>query len=108
MTALDQYNLNDVMSVIGRFYVRDPLNTSMRTLTDPTTAKCYVEQPNNTVEVEYTYPSSPEISKLAVGIFMIDIPASISGPWRFRWDGDGAVEASVEGYCVVLPSKVLG
>lgn len=106
MTALDKYNLNDIISVIGRFWTRDPI-TLIRTPADPTTAKCYVETPLSTVETLYTHPVA-QITKLAVGVYIIDIPASIAGTWRFRWDGDGAVEASDEDYCMVLSSKVLG
>ena len=107
MTAKDIYALNDVIGVIGRFYTKDPL-TGNKTLADPTTVKCYVETPGNSVEVAYVYLTAAEITRLSIGIFLIELSANKAGTWRFRWDGDGSVEASDEDYCIVQPSKVLG
>lgn len=107
MTAKDIYALDDVIGVIGRFYTKDPL-TGIRVPKDPSTVTCYVETPGDAVEVSYIYQLAAEITRLAEGTFLIELPASKAGTWRFRWDGDGDVEASDEDYCIVQPSKVLG
>jgi hypothetical protein len=59
-------------------------------LADPTSIFCYVVDPNG-VTTEY---SGGQITRDSEGIYHVQITPSVSGYWRYKWQGTGALVAS--------------
>lgn len=63
-------------------------------LVDPSAILVRVRAPG-AAEVTYTTSSTPAIVKDGTGLYHVDVPASSSGTWRYRWETtnpDGADE----------------
>lgn len=63
--------------------------------TDPTTVTCRVRSPAGTTTVDTYSPGS--ITKDSTGVYHLDVNASESGQWWYRWEGTGAVQQADEG-----------
>lgn len=75
-------------------------------LTDPTTITLTVRKPNSP-SVTYAYALSPAIvTKDAVGKYHVDLDLHLSGAWKYKWAGAGAVIAAEEGRIFVRSSSV--
>ncbi len=76
------------------------------TLTDPTLVEVVLRKPDLT-EVLYTFPSSPEITKLGVGSYRFTLKMLESRTHVVRPVGDGVVNKSQEVFIEVTESMFL-
>ncbi len=74
--------------------------------TDPTTITARVKKPDGTVTVS-VYGTDVALVKDSVGNYHIDVDATASGTWRYRFEGTGAAKAAEEGTFIVERSRVL-
>lgn len=70
---------------------------------DPTTVTARIKNPNN-VETAYVYGVDNEVVRDAAGYYHIDVPLTLAGTWRYRWEGTGANMAASEGALTVTAS----
>lgn len=103
---MNTYTRGTPVNLVERFYAVDPL-TEDGTLADPTDVVFTILSPDND-ETTYTYGVDPEVSKLAVGVYLCELGAELpTGTYSYRCDGTGALVASSEGAFDVIPSGVL-
>jgi len=76
------------------------------TPTDPAALTLTVRAPDGT-STEYVYLTDPEIVRDSAGVFHADIPAPLSGPWAWRWEGTGAAAGVDEGVYYVERSLIV-
>ena len=62
---------------------------------DPDEVTFMVRNEPNQVNASFTYGAG-EVSKLTVGHYYIEYEPLFSGPWRYRFEGSGAVVAVAE------------
>jgi hypothetical protein len=62
---------------------------------DPAVVQVLVRIPVGTVTT-YVYGVAPEVVKVNVGIYYIDMPLTAAGEWHVRWEGIGTNQAAVE------------
>lgn len=76
----------------------DPLDPSVITFT--------MKKPGSQ-PVSYTYGGSPPlIMRTGIGAYYIDVNLDVSGIWRYKWTGAGALVAAEEGSIFVRASNV--
>ncbi len=75
------------------------------TPTDPATLTLTVRAPDGT-STDYVYLTDTEIVRDSAGVFHADIPAPLSGPWAWRWEGTGTAAGVDEGVYYVERSLI--
>lgn len=73
---------------------------------DPGTVTFYCKLPDGT-ELEYVYPTDPELVKEAVGTYYVDLANDQVGPWQYTFQGTGNNPGSMGDAYVVLPDPAL-
>ena len=71
---------------------------------DPATVKVKVKLPDTTV-LTYEHGTDPELMKVTVGNYQLNLPLTVAGDWWVRWESTGAYAAAEEARVVVLPSQ---
>jgi len=95
---VNTYDKGDVVRVTGAF------TNAAGAAQDPSTVRFKFKDPANTVTT-YTYPTDAQLVRDSTGNYHVDVDASISGEWDYRWEGSGAVGKSAgEGKFEVAPS----
>lgn len=72
------YDLGDVATISAEF------KNGAGAFTDPASLSVEVRKPTGTL-VTYTYPTSPEVIKDAVGKYHVDVACDTAGQWRSEW-----------------------
>ena len=67
-----------------------------RNLVDPTVVTARIEDPAGT-ETVYIYNSGPQIVRVSVGVYYVDVDLTAKGIWYYRFEGTGAVKAASQG-----------
>lgn len=74
---------------------------------DPTTTTLMVKDPTGT-ETTYTFGVDPGVVQDSVGAYHMELTASISGVWIYKWRGIGSVvQTTPDTYFRVEASEVL-
>lgn len=73
---------------------------------DPGALRLKVKPPAGAVTT-YTFGSSAEIIKDAVGRYHADIQLTAAGVWAYRWELDAPNAGAVEGVITVQKSRVI-
>ena len=73
---------------------------------DPTAVKCHVLKPSSTTASFIYAVSTGTIVRTGTGVYYLDITTTGHGEYGIRWDGTGAVVASVSGWFSVRPHRV--
>lgn len=81
------YEIDTAIELQGVF-----LNALTGVYADPTAITLYVNDPTNT-QTTYTWPSAT-IVRDSTGHFHQIITPAISGTWKYKWQGTGAVVAT--------------
>lgn len=87
------FDVSDVARLRVKFFRK--LDSGAELLTDPSAITCRVKDPLNVI-VLYTFGVDPELERITVGVFKLEIPVPIVGVWEFRWKGTGAVAVADE------------
>lgn len=98
MTEIPTFDVGDLVRCAGEF--RDLNNV----LVDPSTVKFKFRKPDKSI-TEYTYPSSVQLVKVAVGKYQVDLDATATGTWFYRFFSTGSAQAAGEGEFRVAVSK---
>lgn len=94
---MNSYDKGDLVRVTGTF------TNASDAATDPTTVTCKVKTPAG-VTTTYLYGTDAALVKDSTGVYHLDITASTSGQWWYRWEGTGAVEQADEDTFIIEPS----
>jgi hypothetical protein len=97
MSTTDAYDEGELVACQVTF-----TNTASGAAVDPTTVTIKVRDPNGTLTT-YTY-AGDTITKVAVGVYKVEVPASIPGTWYYRAESTGSQSAK-EAQFFVRPSK---
>lgn len=100
MTEPNSYDLGDLVRISGVF--KDAAGEAI----DPTSVSFRLRDPAGTVTT-YVYGVAAELVKDSTGNYHIDVGASASGTWRYRWQSTGTGQAAEEGAFVVEPSGLV-
>jgi hypothetical protein len=100
MTEPNSYDLGDLVRVTGAF--KDAAGEPI----DPTAVSFKLRDPTGAVTT-FVYGVAPALVKDSTGHYHIDVSASMSGTWRYRWESTGAGQAAEEGAFVVAPSGLV-
>lgn len=73
---------------------------------DPSTVTFRVRKPDDTVTA-YVYGTDEEVVKDATGNYHVDVSATTSGRWFYRWEGGGTGQSAGEKTFRVQASRVL-
>lgn len=73
-------------------------------VTDPTAVALQIKEPDG-VLTAYAYPPAGTITKVSAGVYAAQVLLDKSGPWLYRWEGTGAVNAAREGTLIVDESE---
>lgn len=84
------YDKGDLVRVSGMFA------DSAGVATDPTVVKFSFTNPAGTTTT-YTYPTDVQLVKDSTGNYHVDIDASSSGTWLYRFYSTGTGQAAAEG-----------
>lgn len=90
----NQYDNGDLVRVSVVF--TDSSNANV----DPTVVKVSVKTPAG-VTTTYTYGTDAALVKDSAGHYHLDIDASASGTWHYRWFSTGTGQAAAESFFVV-------
>lgn len=72
--------------------------------TDPSTIVFKIKSPNEDTD-SYTYGTDSEVVRVSTGVYSYQQVVSTVGEWFYRWSGDGAVNAAIEGSIHVRPTE---
>lgn len=75
------------------------------TVADPTAVTFTFEDPDGN-QTTYTYGVDSQLTRDATGIYKVDLLLSLSGAWKIRWLGTGAVAVAFES-TINVPASVL-
>jgi hypothetical protein len=75
-------------------------------LTNPTTVTVQTLDPSGNI-VEYTNASAPAVVNPSLGVFQCTITPVLTGIWKYRWEGAGAVIAASEQSFEIRPSAFM-
>ncbi len=84
---MSQFLIGDEVKLVYNITVQD-------TYTDPTTPAIIVLRPNGT-KTTFTI-ADPEMTKLDVGKYEIDIDVTLAGEWIVLWSGDAPAQGVQE------------
>ena len=91
------YHKGDLVRCTGTF------TNAAGTATDPDVVKASIRSPSTTTT--YTYGTDAELVKSATGIYYVDVSASASGVWWYRFFSTGTGQGAGETHFVVDESK---
>lgn len=96
--AINTYNVGQLVRITGIFL------DAFGAAADPTTATLSVLWPSGTSQV-YEYGGSPEVVyRDGVGSYFIDLDATESGDYHYKWEGTGTADSTDEDQFTVFPS----
>ena len=98
--SLIGYDLGDVIRCSGSFV------NSASTAIDPTNVYAKIKVPSGTITT-YTYGVDAELVKDSVGNYHVDVDASTSGTFLYRFYSTGTGQAAEEAAFVVEPSLLV-
>lgn len=64
--------------------------------TDPTSVTAKIETPGSVITT-YTYLSTADIVRQALGVYYIDVDLDEGGIWKYRFEGIGNLKAASQG-----------
>lgn len=86
------YQENSGINIVERFWEIDPI-TEASTPADPTDVYIHIIAPDDTDTV-YHYPGDPEITRSAVGLYILGpLTFAVTGTYRWWGQGTGVLEA---------------
>lgn len=86
---MNQYDVGDVVRCAGAFA------NSAGTAVDPTAVFCKVRKPDGTIST-YTYGADAALVRAGAGSFYVDVEATASGIWHYRFYATGTGQAAGE------------
>lgn len=100
MVIPNRYALGDTVTFAANFQVADADH-------DPTTVKFTIRNPTG-IETTYVYGTDPELTKISVGDYEIELTLNISRSWHYEWEAEGVNKGLIEQRVIVRRSKVTG
>lgn len=94
---MNSYDKGDMVRVTGAF------TTSAGTATDPGVVRFKFRTPAG-VTTTYTYLTDAQLVKDSVGNYHVDLNASESDKWPYRWEATGTGQSAAEDEFFVRPS----
>lgn len=94
-------DVGDVVTLTGTF-TESPSSTTKH---DPTTVSFSIKEPDGTTTT-YVYGTDSEVLKSAVGVYVVDWPATQEGLHRYRWFSTGTGQAAEESFFDVVIQRV--
>lgn len=88
--SCEDFHVGDVVRLAAVF------KNTAGTAIDPTAVKVKIKQPG-TDGTEYVYGVDGSLIKDSVGNYHIDVDATASGIWRWKWYSTGSGKAANEG-----------
>jgi hypothetical protein len=74
------------------------------TVVDPTIITCALKYPNGTTTVTYTFGVDGDLQRTSIGIYTLDFTITQAGGYGYKFNGLGAIVASVQGRIAVRRS----
>lgn len=97
--TINRYDKGDVVRVEGPFTDQNGDHI------DPTNVFFTFRNPAG-VSTTFTYGEDEELVKSSTGNYRVDLNASMSGNWYWRWHSEGAGQAADKGQFFVEPSAL--
>ena len=101
MTAYNTYDIGDVVRISAGF------TNASAAAADPTAVTVSYRNPSTGAVSELNYGVDAEVIKDSTGNYHMDITTANHGIYYYKWEGSGAVVATVEGFFEVRESNVL-
>lgn len=92
----DRYDVGDVIRLRARF-------TSGGVDVDPDAVVFKAMDPAGQIQT-WTYGADPDVVRLGVGHYQLDLPLTAGGTWHYRVEGVGAYQSADERQFVVSES----
>ena len=94
---MGDYDKGQLVRVAGRF------QNASAAYVDPATVRFKYKNPSGTITT-LTYLTDAALVKDATGEYHVDVDASVSGTWHYRWESTGTNQAADEGKFEVAES----
>lgn len=98
MSTINLYHLGDLIRCSVTF------QTAAGTVNDPGAIAFKVKPPVGNIQT-YVYGTDAELVKDSTGIYHVDILTTVSGRWRYRFEGTVSGQAASEHEFVIAPSR---
>lgn len=92
--SADIYSVGDLIRITAEFRDADGV------LADPT-AVIFHYKAYNIGQTTLTYGTDAAVVRSSTGVYYVELSATHDGPWYYRVEGTGAVQAAAEDYFTV-------